>query len=276
MHSWSTFGVRMSHKQLGTHKTHHGLDLGEATTFPFIVYSTPFHFLPHVPSGKNPGGKPGSIRFHVVPSCLLEPKSQDVQPRPRSCEKLHMGGEGHQRQSKGQMGYPGPPDHQGRARDHRPKDPVRSPPGKVPRQRPRSRRRTLEGPPKAQSGSGPPLGPQPGPQHPGHKLAVRCSQTQKTPYFLVEEYTRRLVEREAGAVQIGTDQHHGSAQATGIREPSHHQPRRQTPGAQRRKRGQRIRQRRLLQSQGPRGLRTASLERPIRPGDELPPRQQVE
>jgi hypothetical protein len=27
------------HKQTRTHKTHHGSDLGEATTFPFIVYS---------------------------------------------------------------------------------------------------------------------------------------------------------------------------------------------------------------------------------------------
>jgi len=39
MHSWNIFGAKTSHKQTWTHKTHHGLDLGEATTFPFIVYS---------------------------------------------------------------------------------------------------------------------------------------------------------------------------------------------------------------------------------------------
>jgi len=43
MHSWSTFGVRTNRRQIRTHKTHHGPDLGEATTFPFIVYSFPFH-----------------------------------------------------------------------------------------------------------------------------------------------------------------------------------------------------------------------------------------
>jgi hypothetical protein len=36
--SRSIFVARTSHKQTQTHKTHHGLDLGEATTFPLIVY----------------------------------------------------------------------------------------------------------------------------------------------------------------------------------------------------------------------------------------------
>ncbi len=56
MHSWSTFGPRMSHGQTRTHKTHHGLDLGEATTFPLIVYIVPLHeahiqmaFCPGIP-----------------------------------------------------------------------------------------------------------------------------------------------------------------------------------------------------------------------------------
>jgi len=40
---WSTFGVKTSHERPRTHKTHHGLDSGEATTFPHIVYSTPLH-----------------------------------------------------------------------------------------------------------------------------------------------------------------------------------------------------------------------------------------
>jgi hypothetical protein len=43
MHSLGTFGVRMSHGQPQTHKTHHGPDLREATTFPLIVYSVPGH-----------------------------------------------------------------------------------------------------------------------------------------------------------------------------------------------------------------------------------------
>jgi hypothetical protein len=43
MPSLSTFGVRMSHEEIRTHKSHHGPDLGEATTFPLIVYSMPLH-----------------------------------------------------------------------------------------------------------------------------------------------------------------------------------------------------------------------------------------
>ncbi len=35
-----TLGARTSHGQLWTHKTHHGLDLGETITFPHIVLST--------------------------------------------------------------------------------------------------------------------------------------------------------------------------------------------------------------------------------------------
>jgi hypothetical protein len=43
MHSLSTFGARMNHEQTYTHKIHHGLDLGEATTFPLLVYFVPLH-----------------------------------------------------------------------------------------------------------------------------------------------------------------------------------------------------------------------------------------
>jgi hypothetical protein len=32
-----------SHGQIRIHKTHHGSNLGEATTFPFILYSMPLH-----------------------------------------------------------------------------------------------------------------------------------------------------------------------------------------------------------------------------------------
>jgi hypothetical protein len=38
MYNWSTFGEQMNHEQTRTHKTHHGSDLGEATTFPLIIY----------------------------------------------------------------------------------------------------------------------------------------------------------------------------------------------------------------------------------------------
>jgi hypothetical protein len=43
MHSWNTFGARTNHGQTQTHKTHHGLNSGEATTFPLIVFSMPSH-----------------------------------------------------------------------------------------------------------------------------------------------------------------------------------------------------------------------------------------
>jgi hypothetical protein len=43
MHSWSTFGAWTSHGQTRTHKIHHGPTLGEATTFPFVIYSVLGH-----------------------------------------------------------------------------------------------------------------------------------------------------------------------------------------------------------------------------------------
>jgi hypothetical protein len=43
MHNWSIFGAHMSHRHIWIHKTHHGLDLGEATTFPLIVFSMTRH-----------------------------------------------------------------------------------------------------------------------------------------------------------------------------------------------------------------------------------------
>ncbi len=55
--SLNVFGAWTSHGQTRTHKTQHGLDLGEATTFPLIVYyvfgheTTPkCHFVPGLPS----------------------------------------------------------------------------------------------------------------------------------------------------------------------------------------------------------------------------------
>jgi hypothetical protein len=43
VHNLNIFGAWMSHEQTQTHKTHHSLDLGEATTFPLIVYFVPCH-----------------------------------------------------------------------------------------------------------------------------------------------------------------------------------------------------------------------------------------
>jgi hypothetical protein len=50
MHSLSTFGVRTSHGQTRTHKTHHSLDLGQATTFP------PYSILCAFPRSPHPNG----------------------------------------------------------------------------------------------------------------------------------------------------------------------------------------------------------------------------
>jgi hypothetical protein len=56
MCSLNAFGARMSHVQTWIHKIHHGLDLGEATTFPLIVYfvfdhgtNTQMAFCPKTP-----------------------------------------------------------------------------------------------------------------------------------------------------------------------------------------------------------------------------------
>jgi len=38
MHSWNTFNARTSHEQTTIYNTHHGSNLGEATTFPLIVF----------------------------------------------------------------------------------------------------------------------------------------------------------------------------------------------------------------------------------------------
>jgi hypothetical protein len=57
MHGSSTFGAWTSHGHTWTHKTHHGLDLGEATTFTLILFFVPSHkgciwmlFCPRIPN----------------------------------------------------------------------------------------------------------------------------------------------------------------------------------------------------------------------------------
>ncbi len=62
VHSLNTFGAKTSHGQLKIHKIHHGLNLGEAITFPLIVFSayslqlsigatSKWHFALGLPSG---------------------------------------------------------------------------------------------------------------------------------------------------------------------------------------------------------------------------------
>jgi hypothetical protein len=48
MHSWSTFGDRMSHMQTWTHKTHHGPNLGRSHHLP------PYSILCASPRGPHP------------------------------------------------------------------------------------------------------------------------------------------------------------------------------------------------------------------------------
>jgi hypothetical protein len=69
MHSWSTLGTKTSHGRPWTHKTHHGPDSEEATTFPHIVYCAPLHgtliqmtFCPGM-------GVPKSLRLELLQLC---------------------------------------------------------------------------------------------------------------------------------------------------------------------------------------------------------------
>jgi hypothetical protein len=57
MHSCNTFDAQTSHEQTQIHKIHHGPNLGEDTTFPFIVFyvaghgvAPKCHFVPRLPS----------------------------------------------------------------------------------------------------------------------------------------------------------------------------------------------------------------------------------
>jgi hypothetical protein len=43
MHSWSTFGAQINNGRTWTNKIHHGLSLGQAITFPLIIFSVPSH-----------------------------------------------------------------------------------------------------------------------------------------------------------------------------------------------------------------------------------------
>ncbi len=57
MHNLNTFGVKTNNGQTHIHNTHHNPNMGEATTFPLIVYFVPFHethiqmaFCPIIPT----------------------------------------------------------------------------------------------------------------------------------------------------------------------------------------------------------------------------------
>ncbi len=41
--NWNTFGAPMNHEKTQIHKIHHNSNLGEATTFPLIVFFMPSH-----------------------------------------------------------------------------------------------------------------------------------------------------------------------------------------------------------------------------------------
>jgi hypothetical protein len=38
MHNWNIFGAQMNHGHIQIHKTHHNPNLGEAITFPIIIF----------------------------------------------------------------------------------------------------------------------------------------------------------------------------------------------------------------------------------------------
>jgi hypothetical protein len=62
------FGATTNHGQTQTHKTHHGLDLGEVTTFPLLVYfvlghetSTQIAFCPRTPKWESRNSQVGTL-----------------------------------------------------------------------------------------------------------------------------------------------------------------------------------------------------------------------
>jgi len=64
----------MNHGQTRTHKTHHGLNLEEATTFPLIVYFVPLHeahiqmaFCPRTPKWESQNSQSWDSRDFGAP-----------------------------------------------------------------------------------------------------------------------------------------------------------------------------------------------------------------
>ncbi len=82
---WSTFGAKTSHGQPRTHKTHHGPDLGEATTFPHTLHlfaraTSKWLFVLRLPKGSPKTamvGTPTTLRgYNFVFRPLIETKSE--------------------------------------------------------------------------------------------------------------------------------------------------------------------------------------------------------
>jgi len=83
VHNWNTFGVRTSHKQIWTHKTHHDLNLGGAITFPLIIYIVAGHktsvqmaFCPGSPKIPKVGTPVTSGAHNFVYRLLIDMQSQ--------------------------------------------------------------------------------------------------------------------------------------------------------------------------------------------------------
>jgi hypothetical protein len=69
VHSWSTFDARTNHEHTWIHKIHHCLDLGEAITFPFIIFFVTSHGLhPNVIFPRTPKSRvPKFSRLRLSP-----------------------------------------------------------------------------------------------------------------------------------------------------------------------------------------------------------------
>ncbi len=83
VHSWSTFGARMTHGQIQIHKIHHGPDLGEATTFPLIIYFVPGHgtstqmsFCPGTPTWESNSHNRDSHNFVCRPPIKMRSEAE--------------------------------------------------------------------------------------------------------------------------------------------------------------------------------------------------------
>jgi len=78
---WNTLDVKTSRGQLRIHKIHHDLDLGEATTFPHIVYFAPLHeaHIQMVSSRDSQRGVLKSPRLELLHLCRAIISCSDLQ-----------------------------------------------------------------------------------------------------------------------------------------------------------------------------------------------------
>ncbi len=68
MHSWNIFGAQMNHMHTQTHKIHHGLDMGEATTFPLIVFYV-IRYGGYIQMSFCPRGVPKFLKLSLLAFC---------------------------------------------------------------------------------------------------------------------------------------------------------------------------------------------------------------